>query len=693
MHKYEDEVKNILKASESIATENNDLYLNTKHILIALLEIDNSLKDILINNGIQLEEVNTYINKGDYHNSIVLYSKEILNIIENLVLDEMEENYTITLPAVFLEILNNKNTECYKILDNLNIDIENLINEIKSKNIISTNLKIMELAINLNEEAKNGRLERVIGRDKEIGQIIEVLARKNKNNPILIGEAGVGKTAIVEEIARRIINNEVPLFLKDKIIFNLNLANVIAGTKYRGEFEEKLTKIIKELEENKNIILFIDEVHTLVGAGGAEGAIDASNILKPALARNKIKMIGATTITEYKNTIEKDKALDRRMQKVIINEPNVEETLNIINKVKTDYEKYHNVTIKNDIIKMIVKLSNKYIKNKKQPDKSIDLLDQICASTSINKNSNTNKYKKLDKLINQKKKYLKNNELEKASNIKSKIDELKTSLNNNKNTKNTVSIANLKSVLERKIFSPIYELEDDNYLNNLEKELNKTIVGQEKAIDKLVNITKEIFKNENNKPTSILLTGKVGVGKTLISNEYANILKLHSLKLDGRDFLSLESLNKIVGSSAGYIGYEDKNTIFESIKNYPVSIIIVDNYHLINNQIKKKFENILDTGKLKLSNNEIIDFSDSIFIFTTNDYKETPGFINNDKINTNNIFEYTIKLNNLTEENIKEIIKRKNITKDINYIISKCNYKNNGAKNIETILKEKLILS
>ena len=254
MHKYEDEVKNILKHSENLAINNNDLYVDTRHILLSVLSLDNSLKDTLINNGIKLDEVLNHFNKGKSTSNVALYSKELLNVIESLVLNELEENYVITLPSLFIEILNNKNTECYKILNRLNINIEELKNDIKSKSTIDSNLKVLEMAINLNEEAKNGHLDKVIGRDREIDEVIEILARKSKNNPVLIGDAGVGKTAIVEEIARRIVNKEVPLFLKDKIILNLNLANVIAGTKYRGEFEEKLTKIIKELEENKNII-------------------------------------------------------------------------------------------------------------------------------------------------------------------------------------------------------------------------------------------------------------------------------------------------------------------------------------------------------------------------------------------------------------------------------------------------------
>ena len=334
MNNYTEELKTIFKISEQEALNNNDELVTSKHILLAIFKTENSIIDTLLNYDLSYEIIKEKISKGSSEIDYVLYSKEILKAVEECLLTEDTLRQDITLTSLLTALLNDETSDIYKTLKLLNINIKELKNDINNLNNINNNLMIKQIATNLNEESKLSNLDPVIGRDKEIENIIEILARKNKNNPLLIGEAGVGKTAIVEELARRIAKKEVPNFLYGTTIYNLNIGSLIAGTKYRGEFEEKLTKIIKELEMSPNVIVFIDEVHTIVGAGGAEGAIDASNILKPALARGKIKIIGATTTLEYKKTIEKDKALDRRFQKAYIKEPTIEETTNIINKIK-----------------------------------------------------------------------------------------------------------------------------------------------------------------------------------------------------------------------------------------------------------------------------------------------------------------------------------------------------------------------
>ena len=643
MIKYNEEVKSILKRSELEALKNKDEYVDSSHLLLSLTGTKNTLSDLLINNNITYETIKKEIKEGTSNKETILYSKEILNILESIIIDEDIIIEEITLPLLFKSILKNKKSKGYKILYKININIDNIINSLNKEQKYTTPLILNELGINLNNKAKNNELDKVIGRDLEIERIIEILERKNKNNPILIGEAGVGKTAIVEELARRITLGDVPNTLKNKIIINLNLFNVIAGTKYRGEFEEKLSKIINELESNPNIILFIDEIHTIMGAGGAEGAIDASNIMKPALARNKIKVIGATTLNEYKSSIEKDKALERRFQKVLIKEPNYEETKIILHKIKKNYENYHNVKIPENILDLTIKLSDKYITDRKNPDKSIDILDEICACTKINDNSKLTKLnKQLVTLKSKKIEYLSKNNLKMASIINEKIKECNNELStfNNKITQNKVTTSTLKKVLESKTNTIIYELENTKTLDNLKN----------KIINKYNNInTKDLLtyiENHLNKTTTTATSIEVYNCDINIIKDISNILKINFLSINLNEYEEPSSINKILGSPQGYIGYEDKNTTFEIIKTYPISIIYLDNYESCSLNIKTLIKNILKTGILNLSNNDTINFSNTIFIIPSKQKNNNSlGFINNNKIIKSD-YTYTLDLYN-----------------------------------------------
>lgn len=643
MIKYNEEVKSILKRSELEALKNKDEYVDSSHLLLSLTSTKNTLSDLLINNNITYETIKKEIKEGTSNKETILYSKEILNILKSIIIDEDIIIEEITLPLLFKSILKNKKSKGYKILYKININLDNIINSLNKEQKYTTPLILNELGINLNNKAKNNELDKVIGRDLEIERIIEILERKNKNNPILIGEAGVGKTAIVEELARRITLGDVPNTLKNKIIINLNLFNVIAGTKYRGEFEEKLSKIINELESNPNIILFIDEIHTIMGAGGAEGAIDASNIMKPALARNKIKVIGATTLNEYKSSIEKDKALERRFQKVLIKEPNYEETKIILHKIKKNYENYHNVKIPENILDLTIKLSDKYITDRKNPDKSIDILDEICACTKINDNSKLTKLnKQLVTLKLKKIEYLSKNNLKMASIINEKIKECNNELStfNNKITQNKVTTSTLKKVLESKTNTIIYELENTKTLDNLKN----------KIINKYNNLnTKDLLiyiENHLTKTTTIPTSMELYNSNINIIKDISSILKINFLHINLNEYEELSSINKILGSPQGYIGYEDKNTTFEIIKTYPISIIYLDNYESCSLNIKTLIKNILKTGILNLSNNDTINFSNTIFIIPSKQKNNNSlGFINNNKIIKSD-YTYTLDLYN-----------------------------------------------
>ncbi len=693
MNNYTEELKTIFKISEQEALNNNDELVTSKHILLAIFKTENSIIDTLLNYDLSYEIIKEKISKGSSEIDYVLYSKEILKAVEECLLTEDTLRQDITLTSLLTALLNDETSDIYKTLKLLNINIKELKNDINNLNNINNNLMIKQIATNLNEEAKLSNLDPVIGRDKEIENIIEILARKNKNNPLLIGEAGVGKTAIVEELARRIAKKEVPNFLYGTTIYNLNIGSLIAGTKYRGEFEEKLTKIIKELEISPKVIVFIDEVHTIVGAGGAEGAIDASNILKPALARGKIKIIGATTTLEYKKTIEKDKALDRRFQKAYIKEPTIEETTNIINKIKKNYEEYHSVYIPKDILKITINLTDKYLKDRQNPDKTIDILDEMCAKASLSKKNNTKEkiINSIAKLKNKKNKYLLNGNIKEALKIKNKIlnEEQKLKTIKTSEKRKVITKENLKKVLENKVLCPIYELTSKEWINKLENELNLEIIDQNAQIRDILNKVTMCLYNANPKPETITIKGSTGTGKTTLVNTLAKKLKLNLITLDMKEFNSPLQINKIIGSTAGYIGYDEKNTVFESIKTFPISIILLENFNLADESIKNLINSIENNGSLKLNNNETINFNNVIIVKTETTKKTRKiGFISNTK---NPKEDNTIYMNDLSENAIEKIITNINSSlnkEDIKTIIEKSNYKYSNAKNLKNLINE-----
>ena len=438
---YDNELIKYLKNSEIEAINLNYKYVGTEHFILSILKNDNDIKKIC--NKLNL----TYDNFYNEVKSIKLKSKSNIILYTPLlkrILLMSSEDGKVTVKKVFCRLIENGEGIAFTILSNLNIDIRKLYKELNDSN------NKLSYGINLNEENKLYH-EKVICREKEINEIIEILCRKNKNNPILIGPAGVGKTAIVEELAYRINEKKVPDELLNKKIISINLAELISGTRYRGEFEEKMQNMIKEFESNPNLILFIDEIHTLVGAGGAEGAIDASNIMKPYLARNKLKCIGATTNEEYNKSILNDKALNRRFYPIEIKEPSFNETIDILKNTKKYYEDYHNVSINNEQIKLIVTLSKKYLKNKFEPDKSLDILDKICTKAKLMnyKEKNDKKNLKLNSLLKEKEKSIKNKDFKNATKLNNEIIKLKSKSN--------------KIIVNNMFIKDCFNIENSNY--------------------------------------------------------------------------------------------------------------------------------------------------------------------------------------------------------------------------------------
>lgn len=740
---FSEEAQNILVKAKLEMLELKHPYIGTEHLVLSMLSHSEKIKEKLSSFHLDYEifkkEIVKVLGIGEDNNSLFLYTPLLKKVINSAILDSKDNNDGIvTTEHLFSSLLEEGEGVAIRIFLSMGIDINamyeefatSLIKKVKPKK--NRKLLIEELGINLNEKAKNNLTDPVIDREREIERILEILCRRTKNNPILIGNAGVGKTAIVEELAKRIVTNEVPDYLKNKRIISLDMATTVAGTKYRGEFEERMKKILNEIEANDDIILFIDEIHTLVGAGGAEGAIDASNILKPALARGHLRCIGATTVEEYKKFIEKDKALERRFQKVNIEEPSYEKTLEILTKLKPIYEKFHKVILQPELLDDIVKLSARYIYDRSEPDKSIDIMDEVCSKVSIKETKIDKEISSLeleiDKLDKLKNSYIIENNIDKAYTYRKKEMVLQAKLNNlmfNANRWNKiVTIEDVASVIHTKTQIPVYEIlkDDAKVVKNIEKQLRDNIVGQDVAIKNLIDITKRIkfgYKSEN-KCNSFLFVGPSGTGKTALSKLYADFLVggKNLIRLDMSEYADVTAVNKIVGSAPGYVGYDDNKNILEEIKNKPYSVILLDEIEKAHPRVINLFYQILDDGLIKDSKGNTIKFNNNIIIMTSNiGYeKNNVGFNNKTESTVLNELKNELSLpfvnridniilfNHLTEENIRNIIKKKiNVLKKkyenvtikigknvVNEIVELSNYYDFGARKVDKIIKSKL---
>ena len=725
---FNEEAQEVLIKAKLEMLELKHPYVGTEHLVLAILHNQNELTQKLEKYNLTYikfkNEIINIIGKGSKKSEFFLHTPLLKKVIENAIMDSKDNNNgVVTINHLFSSLLDVGEGIAIRILIGMHIDLDEIYDECRIK--IYDNKKnrkkllIEELGININEKVNNNEIDPLIGREEEIKKIQEILCRRTKNNPLLIGEPGVGKTAIVEGLATLIENNKVPTNLKNKKIFSLDMASAVAGTKYRGEFEERMKKIIEEIEENTNIILFIDEIHTLVGAGGAEGAIDASNILKPALARGKIRCIGATTTDEYKKCFEKDKALDRRFQIIKIKEPSIEETKNILYKIKPIYETYHNVTITNKIIDKITELSDKYIYERFRPDKQIDILDEVCSKVNITKSdNNVNKRKKLEEIRNKKENYLKENNIEKAYELKIKETDLKKDINKSI-TKKEVTIKDVAEVISKKTSIPLYEILKDNkkILTEIETNLKNNIYGQDEAIKKLINITKRIkLGYRENKCISLLFIGPSGIGKTKLASLYGENISKKLIKLDMTEYADSSSISKFIGSNPGYVGYDDNKYALNLIKDNPNATIILDEIDKAHPKIINLLYQILEDGIIKDSKNNIINFNNNIIIMTSNKgYENNKIGFNEDQIIENKKIDFfntallsrideIIVFNSLKENDIIKIInnnlkkiknKYNNIKitieqKVIDEIIREANYQKFGARNIEKIIKKNI---
>lgn len=687
---YNLETSRIFKDAEKIMISLNHGYVGTEHLFLSMLKNSEEIRNLLEKYQIEydgfLEELLLVVNSETCKKVACIYTPLLKKVIKNA---EMHAKNSYITPLMLLEsLLEEGEGIAIRILISMELDIDKLYDEIKLKDKKSNQkLEIYNIGKEMSKDLSDNF---VVGREKEIDLITETLLRKNKNNPLLIGDAGVGKSAIVEELARRIKKGDVPNALKNKKIISIEMSSLVAGTKYRGEFEEKLNKIIKEVENNPEIILFIDEIHTLSNAGGAEGAINASDILKPYLARGKIKVIGATTTNEYNKFIAKDKALSRRFDLIKINEPSIDETINILSKIKPSFEHHYNIKISEENIRQIVDLTNKYILDRFNPDKSIDLLDSVCAMKEVKSPKEKNIIilkNKLSNIIEAKEKMVKNNNFEEALNYRKQEIELNEKIEKEKNSSNRITNNDIKEVMLRKSNIPNMK----NNWKDLKAYLNNEIVGQEEAINEIIASLKS---KESDLPVSILLTGSTGVGKTKTVKEIATYLKMPLVRLDLSEYNEPVSINRLIGSSAGYVGYDDEN-IFDRIRMYPNSIVLLDELEKANSNVINLFLQVLDEGFITNAKGEKIDFKNTYIFMTSNaEINNKIGFMKG-KSNYQNSFSKEflgritciVNYKNVTEDMVKKYLSKKGIKNSL--ILKEFDYENQGFRGLDKYIKKK----
>lgn len=661
IYKFSESAKNAIESAEKIAISLGHNYVGSEHVLFGISnQLDGLAYKVLNKQNITAQDILMKIKEILGENKVSIHRTEGFTPKTKIIIqdayEETERLYlrNIGTEQLLLAIMNNKDNIAYKILIELKFDIAKAYDEIlrimateeelnKEKRTnearkSSTSNVLKQYGADLNKLALEDKIDSVIGRNNEIDRLIQILSRRNKNNPCLIGEPGVGKTAIVEGLAKKIINQDVPEMLKNKQIFSLDLTSIIAGAKYRGDFEERLKKCLNEVKKSENIILFIDEIHTIVGAGSAEGAIDAANILKPILARGEIQLIGATTIDEYRKYIEKDAALERRFSPITVEEPSKEETRQILLGLKEKYEEHHNVQIDDNVIDEIVNLSSRYMTDRYMPDKAIDLLDEAASKIRMRVYTIPEELKekenRIKEITKQKNDAINCQEFEKAAKLRDQEIEAKNNLaleqekwrNNHIKEKVKLTIDDVREVISNLTQIPLTKIteSENEKLVNLESELHKKIVGQNEAIKGISQAIKRsrVGINDPNKPLcSFLFLGPTGVGKTEVSKALAYNLfgdENTIIKLDMSEYMEPHSVSKIIGSPPGYVGFEEEGMLTKKVRKNPYSIILLDEIEKAHPDVMNILLQILDEGVLTDSTGRKINFKNTIIIMTSN---------------------------------------------------------------------------
>ena len=657
MQRFTDDAQRVLSFAQEAALELGHDYVGTEHVLIGLIKVKNgvaakALNELGLSAETIIEDVEEHIGRGNKKASSVYMTPRVKHVLELAVevANHMNHNYVGT-EHILLGLLSDGGGVAVGLLRNHNIranDIVEVIRDIlgssgrtshnSEDNQDSSSLgDLADFGTDLNESAKQGKIDPVIGRDKEISRVIQILSRRTKNNPVLIGEPGVGKTAIAEGLAQRIVTGNVPEILRNKRIISLSISSMLAGAKYRGEFEERLKKAIDEVQKHDDMIIFIDEIHTLVGAGATEGAMDAANILKPALARGEFQVIGATTLDEYKKNIEKDAALERRFQPVLVGEPSEEDALEILKGLRDRYEAFHKAKITDEALEAAVSLSSRYITDRFLPDKAIDVVDEAASKVRMKVFSAAPDVKALETQLadvkKEKEAAVTAQEFEKAAEmrdeekrIEKEINDKKKAAKKNSDAKLVVTDEDIASVVAQWTGIPVSKIaqEESESLLHLEEELHKRVIGQDEAVvavSKAVRRARAGLKDPKRPIGSFLFLGPTGVGKTELARALAVALfgdETAMIRLDMSEYMEKHTVSRLVGAPPGYVGYEEGGQLTDAVRRKPYSVILLDEVEKAHADFFNILLQVLDDGRLTDSQGRTVDFRNTVIIMTSN---------------------------------------------------------------------------
>ena len=657
MQRFTDDAQRVLSFAQEAALELGHDYVGTEHVLIGLIKVKNgvaakALNELGLSAETIIEDVEAHIGRGNKKASSVYMTPRVKHVLELAVevANHMNHNYVGT-EHILLGLLSDGGGVAVGILRNHNIRANDIVDTIRtilgssdsashSAEDRKDNSSLGELAdfgTDLNESAKQGKIDPVIGRDKEIARVIQILSRRTKNNPVLIGEPGVGKTAIAEGLAQRIVNGNVPEILRNKRIISLSISSMLAGAKYRGEFEERLKKAIDEVQKHDDMIIFIDEIHTLVGAGATEGAMDAANILKPALARGEFQVVGATTLDEYKKHIEKDAALERRFQPVLVGEPSEEDALEILKGLRDRYEAFHKAKITDEALEAAVSLSSRYITDRFLPDKAIDVVDEAASKVRMKVFSAAPDVKALETQLadvkKEKEAAVTAQEFEKAAEmrdeekrIEKEINDKKKAAKENSDAKLVVTDEDIASVVAQWTGIPVSKIaqEESESLLHLEQELHKRVIGQDEAVvavSKAVRRARAGLKDPKRPIGSFLFLGPTGVGKTELARALAVALfgdETAMIRLDMSEYMEKHTVSRLVGAPPGYVGYEEGGQLTDAVRRKPYSVILLDEVEKAHADFFNILLQVLDDGRLTDSQGRTVDFRNTVIIMTSN---------------------------------------------------------------------------
>jgi len=658
MQRFTDDAQRVLSFAQEAALELGHDYVGTEHVLIGLTKVKNgvaakALEELNIVTEDIFEAVEEQVGRGNKKATSIYMTPRVKNVLELAVqvANRMNHNYVGT-EHILLGLLSDGGGVAVGILRAMNIRTDDIVEAIRHILGSSTNGnhsgqegannngdlgELTDFATDLNESAKQGKIDPVIGRDTEIQRVIQILSRRTKNNPVLIGEPGVGKTAIAEGLAQRIVNGNVPEILRNKRIISLSISSMLAGAKYRGEFEERLKKAIDEVQKHDDMIIFIDEIHTLVGAGATEGAMDAANILKPALARGEFQVIGATTLDEYKKHIEKDAALERRFQPVQVGEPNEEDALEILRGLRDRYEAFHKAKITDEALKAAVTLSSRYITDRFLPDKAIDVVDEAASKVRMKVFSAAPDVKALEDRLNTVKKEkeaaVTSQDFEKAAKLRDEeqalvkeIDDKKTVAKEESDQKLIVTEEDIASVVAQWTGIPVTKIaeEESETLLHLEDELHKRVIGQDDAVTavaKAVRRARAGLKDPKRPIGSFLFLGPTGVGKTELARALASSLfgdESAMIRLDMSEYMEKHTVSRLVGAPPGYVGYEEGGQLTDAVRRKPYSVILLDEVEKAHADFFNILLQVLDDGRLTDSQGRTVDFRNTVIIMTSN---------------------------------------------------------------------------